>query len=156
MAIALTLEEYLEDSEISYDLIRHAPTSTSMSTAEIAHVSGNQLAKSVILTDGADYLMVVLPATHHVDLDEIKQQLHRNMVLATEEELADLFWDCEVGAVPPIGSAYGINVIMDESLGPLSDVYFDAGSHTELIHMSGRSFREIMRYADHGQFSRHL
>lgn len=153
MAIALTLEEYLEDCDINYDLISHRMTSNSMATAEVAHVSGQQIAKSVVLADEGGYLMIVLPANRHIDLDGINHMLHRNMVMATEEEITDLFWDCEKGAIPPIGDAYGVEVLMDESLGPCHDVFFKAGSHTDLVHMSGKHFRKIMRNVDHGQFS---
>lgn len=153
MAIALTLEEFLEDSDIRYDLIHHIPTSNSMATAEITHISGNQIAKSVVLADEAGYLMVVLPANRHIDLEHLNKKLHRNLVLANEAELRDLFWDCETGAVPPIGEAYGVEVLMDESLGPCPDVFFEAGSHTDLVHMSGKQFRKIMRFVDHGNFS---
>ena len=156
MAIALTLKEYLTNNEIDYDVITHKPTSSTMATAEVAHVPGDQLAKSVILEDEQGYLMVVLPTTHYVELGVISRQLNRRLGLATEDELADLFWDCDVGSVPPVGEAYGIEVLMDESLGSCPDVYFEAGDHTHLIHVSGKGFRELLHDVPHGQFSNHM
>lgn len=155
MTIALTLEEYLEDCDVKYEHIPHKPTTDSISTAAIAHIPGDRFAKSVVLSDENGYLMVVLPATYYVDLDEVERKLQRHMVLANEEEITDLFWDCEKGAIPPIGEAYGIDVLMDEHLGPCQDIYFEAGSHSDMLHMSGKHFRKIMRHAEHGLFSMH-
>ena len=156
MAMALTLEEYLKDSEVSYDILTHTPTMNSMSTAAAAHVSGDLIAKSVILEDESGYLMVVVPATHHLNLGHVSNLLNRRLGLATEEELAELFWDCDLGAIPPIGDAYGMEVIMDESLGSCPDVFFESGDHTHLVHMTGKEFRELMSHVDHAQISYHI
>jgi Ala-tRNA(Pro) deacylase len=100
--------------------------------------------------------MAVIPATHHVELGLLGRQLNRQLGLATETELSQLFRDCNVGAIPPIGQAYGVDVIMEDSLSDCADIYFEAGDHTELIHMRGTDFLKLMSAASHGHFSHHL
>lgn len=156
MAIALTLEEYLKNNGIEYEVIPHKPTTTTMATAEVAHIPGDQVAKSVVLEDDNGYLMVVLPTTHYVELGNISRQLNRRLGLATEDELANLFYDCELGSIPPVGEPYGVEVLMDESLGSCPDVYFESGDHSNLIHVSGKEFRELLQDVQHGQFSYHM
>jgi len=156
MAMAITLQEYLEHEGVDYDIVAHAPTDDSSHTAAIAHIPGRQLAKSVMLEDEhGRYLLAVIPASHYVDLGELHRQFNMRLGLATESDVGEMFDDCELGAIPPIGDAYGINVILDDSLEDCADVYFEAGDHTGLVHVSGRDFRQIMSQARHGRFSRH-
>jgi Ala-tRNA(Pro) deacylase len=76
--------------------------------------------------------------------------------LATEAEIRLLFEDCEDGAVPGLGQAYGLDVLVDDALLELNHVYFEAGSHSELVHVTGDMFRGLMSSADHGEFSKHV
>ena len=98
MAMAITLREYLTQTRVPYDVVSHPYTSNSMQTAEVAHIPGDQLAKSIVLEDEKGYLMVVVPATHRIDLNRLQQQFNRHFEFATEEEVADLFDDCDLGA----------------------------------------------------------
>lgn len=156
MGIAITLQEHLDERGIDYELVRHPPSYSSMQTAALAHVPGHQLAKSVLLEDEDGYLMVVVPSTHRVRLGLLHKQLERPLGLATEPELGDLFPDCETGAIPPVGEAYGIPTLLDDSLRGCSDIYFEAGDHSELVHLSGREFQRMMEDVPHGRFSRHI
>ena len=156
MGIAITLKDFLDQEGVEYELLPHPHTSSSMQTAEAAHVPGDQLAKSVLLEDDGGYLMAVIPATHRVEIGAISHQLNRRLGLATETEVGELFEDCELGAIPPVGNAYGVDVILDDSLTNCPDVYFEAGDHTEVVHVSGEDFQEIMHKAHHGHISRHL
>lgn len=156
MAIAMTLQEYLNRWGVDYEVVPHTHTISSLETAEAAHVPGDKLAKCVLTEDYRGYLMVVIPASHEVEFDSLDEQLDRRLVLATEPELADIFTDCEVGAIPPLGEAYGMDVALDESLLACDDVYFEAGDHEDLIHMRGDDFRDLMAGAERGRFSHHL
>jgi Ala-tRNA(Pro) deacylase len=154
MAIAITLQEYLDKSGIKYDVLSHAHTETSLDIAQTTHIPPEQVAKSVILEDEDGYLMAVIPASHHIELGQLSRQLERRLGLATEDELSDLFGDCDLGAVPPIGEAYHMEVVMDDSLENCPDVYFEAGNHTDLIHVRGPAFMQLMQHAHHGHFCR--
>lgn len=156
MAIAMTLQQYLDNNGIRYDVMPHDYTRSSMNTAQSARVPGDQLAKSIILEDERGYLMAVLPATHHIEIGRLSHQLNRKLGLATEGEIGKLFSDCDLGAIPPVGEAYGMEMIMEDSLSGCEDVYFEAGDHTDIVHVRGEDFKRLMRTAMHGQFSRHL
>lgn len=156
MAIAPTLKSYLKEHDVDYDVVVHPRAVTSMETAAQAHVPGDRLVKCVVIEDEQGYLMVALPSTHRLELGQLHRELQRNLGLATERELAGLFKDCDPGAIPPIGSAYGIETLVDDSLLQQDDVYFEAGDHEELIHVSGRQFQDLVTGARHGRFSHHV
>lgn len=155
MAISPTLQKYLAGHDIAYELVPHTHTATSLNTAKAAHIPGYNMAKSVILEDDDGYLMAVIPATEHVKIRELNQTLNRNMGLATEMELQRLFQDCEIGAIPPVGSAYGMETVVDESLMTCNDVYFEGGDHEELVHLKGASFRKLMQTSMHVNICMH-
>lgn len=156
MAVAATLREYLNRWGVEYEIIPHARTGSSLETAEAAHVPGDKLAKCVMTEDYRGYLMIVVPASHEVEFSRLDEQLDRRLALATEEELADIFADCELGAIPPLGEAYGVDVAVDCRLAECDDIYFEAGDHAELLHLRGEDFRDLMAGAEHGNYSRHL
>ena len=143
MSIANRLESYLKTHSIAYDLIAHPHTETSMHTASAAHVPVDRLAKAVILKDGDDYLMMVIPSDYHVHLGALHRRLGRNIGRATEREVEDLFPDCDQGAAPPIGEAYGLRSLVDEGLLQQPEVFFDAGDHEHLVRTDGASFRVL-------------
>jgi len=114
------------------------------------------LVKCVLLEDDNGYLMAVIPATHKVDLGAVHRELNRELGLATERELAELFRDCEPGAIPPLGKAYGIDMVVDRSLVDTPDVYFEAGDHRSLIHVSGGDFLKLVADSPQRSISRHV
>ena len=144
MAIASTVSNYLRAQDVEYDVLTHPHTATSGESAQAAHVPGSRLAKSVILEDEQGYLMVVLPSTRQVNMQELHRQLNRNLVLATENELGGLFADCEIGALPPIGSAYGVETVVDDTIAEQPDIFFEAGDHEQLIHVSAETFQTLL------------
>jgi Ala-tRNA(Pro) deacylase len=153
MTIAKKLQDYIDSEGITYDTVAHHRTATSSQTAEAAHVPGSRLAKSVVVHHEMGYVLAVVPATHRVELSTLQDVMNRRLGLASEDEVSTLFSDCDVGAVPPIGSAYGVPVILDESLDNASDIYFEGGDHKTLVHMSGANFRNLMKGAQIARFS---
>jgi Ala-tRNA(Pro) deacylase len=156
MTIASRVRDYLTEQDADFNIVTHPHSSTSMETAQLAHVPGDLIAKSVVLEDDRGYLLAVLPASFKVDLVELHRQTNRNLGLATEYEIGALFEDCEPGAVPPLGGVYEMETIVDESLAEQSDIYFEAGDHEQLIHVSAETFESLMGDAQHSEFSRHL
>jgi Ala-tRNA(Pro) deacylase len=153
MTIAASVAGYLTRTGVPYDVIAHQHTSNSTHSAQAARVPGGLLAKCVMLEDGNGYLMAVVPATRRVDLGALHQRLGRELGLATEGEVARLFADCEPGAAPPLGNAYGIDSIVDSDLVGASDIYFEAGDHCALVHVSGGDFLKLMGNAPHDRIS---
>lgn len=153
MAISMTLKQYLADQDLEYEVFTHPPTITTTETSEASHVTGDCVAKGVVVKTGGGYLLAVLPASRRISFDMLEQSLHQGAALASEEETRGLFADCELGAIPPVGGAYRLPVLLDEALAGLPDVYFEAGDHVTLIHMRGDSFRRMLGTASQARFS---
>lgn len=157
MAMAQTLKNYLKQQHIDdYDVVTHPHALDSMHIAEAAHVPGDCLVKTVLLKDDRGFVMVLLPSTHRLELGKLHRQTRRELGLATESEVAQLFRDCDLGAIPPIGPAYGVETMLDDCLTERVDVYFEAGDHEELVHVSGRQFQQLLGDIRHGRFSHHV
>jgi Ala-tRNA(Pro) deacylase len=156
MSIARTVKGFLESHQLNYEILQHPHTSTSTETADAAYIWQDQLAKSVLLEDEQGYVMAVLPASHRVDLAALRRTLGRNLRLAEETEFAELFSDCEVGAIPPLGDAYGIQVVYDDYLTRLGSVYFEGGDHEDLVYMGGDDFMQLLEGALHCAFGEPL
>jgi Ala-tRNA(Pro) deacylase len=158
MTISATVQRYLQGRGVPYEVLTHPLTGSSAETAQSAHVSGDRLAKTVVLRvgDNADgYLLAVLPASHHLSLDLLQRWLGRSVEFASEQEIGKLFPDCELGAIPPLGEAYGLDAVLDDSLAGLDEVCFEGGDHRSLIRVGGAQFRQLMSGARHGGFSTH-
>jgi Ala-tRNA(Pro) deacylase len=155
MSIAPTLQKYLADHNIEYDVISHEPTMSSARTAEACHISGDCLAKGIVLRGTDGYFLAVLPASHQLRLSELRTQLGENLDLASENELDQLFRDCAHGAVPPVGECYGLDVIIDDSIQNQPEIYLEAGDHATLIHLNQAQFARLTSQARHGRFSVH-
>jgi Ala-tRNA(Pro) deacylase len=153
--ISPTLTRYIEQHHAHYRAIHHARTGSSGQSAEAAHVPGDQLAKAVILEDAAGTLMAVIPSDYHLDLSELRRKLGRSLDFVEESDLLTLFPDCDLGAVPPIGPAFGLPTIWDTRLGDETTVYCEAGDHETLLKLSGQAFHELMAPAERGRFSHH-
>ena len=153
MAIATTLRSFLEDHQVEYDVVQHIHSETALESAHSAHVPGHQVAKAVVLEDGDGYIVSVLPSTNRLDLDWVNETLGRKLVMAREDELRELFQDCELGAVPALSNAYGLDVIWDEQLTTASEIYIEAGDHENLIHMHGDAFFKLMEDVPHSIIS---
>jgi Ala-tRNA(Pro) deacylase len=158
MTVSATLQRHLERRDVGYEVVSHPVTGSALETAQIAHVSGNCIAKAVVLRDGDEgdgYLLAVVPASHHLNLEMLHRWLGRSVALASEQEVGKLFPDCDLGAIPPLGDAYGLDVVLDEALAGLDEVYFEGGDHRSLVKVAGAQFRELMAGARHGRFSTH-
>ncbi len=154
MAIAITLREYLDQQGVDYDVTSHHHSSSSLETARAAGIPEEQLVKAVIFRDERNhYLMAILPSRCHAELAVLNALTHHNLKLAEEEELAELFDDCELGAVPPVGRAYALPTVWEEQLQDEEDIYLEAGDHEHLIHLHQEDFTRLMGEASHGHFS---
>jgi len=153
MSIPLRLSSYLQQCGARYEVCEHAHSRSSAQTARTAHVPPHQLAKSVIVEDDAGCLMAVLPADRSVKLGLLSRMLDRKgLRLADENRIAALFADCDRGAVPAVGMAWGIDTVVDDELGSGDVVYIECGDHEGLLRMSRDQFRDLMRAARHGRF----
>ena len=142
---AQKLKKYLDEKHVEYMTIKHSPAYTAQRIAELTHIPGKEMAKTVIVKLDGEFAMTVLPASHRVDLDDLKKGVHADKVeMATESEFKDLFPDCEVGAMPPFGNLYDMKVYVAEKLTEDEEIAFNSGSHTELVKLSYKDFEKLV------------
>jgi Ala-tRNA(Pro) deacylase len=153
MSIPSELSNYLAQRGAHYEVCAHVRSRSSAQTARTAHVEPHQLAKSVVLEDDLGCLMAVVPADRVVMLGEVARMLGRKELhLADEDRIAELFDNCERGAVPAVGMAWGIETIVDDELDANDVVYIEGGDHERLLKMSQQQFRDLMHAQKHGHF----
>ncbi|HVJ06246.1 MAG TPA: YbaK/EbsC family protein [Candidatus Saccharimonadales bacterium] len=140
------LRQFLDENLVKYVVISHSMAYTSQGVAASAHISGNELAKTVMLKKDGELCMAVLPASRHVSLSAFAKITNSEDVsLASEREFKDRFPDCEVGAMPPFGNLYGLPVYADSSLARDKEIAFNAGSHLELIQLAYSDFERLVQ-----------
>ncbi len=145
MTISARLKSFLDEKKVPYTLMAHAPAYTAQAAAATLHVSGKEVAKTVVLRAGEESLLAVLPASCHVSLKKLGHLLGKTVRLAGEKEFADLFPDCELGAMPPFGMLYGLPVYVDESLAADEEIVFNAGTHRDAIRMRYADFVQLVQ-----------
>src|SRR5689334_19998469 len=139
MRMARTVQRSLEKAQCEYDIVSHPHSASSLETARVAGIPAERVAKSVILDDHhGHYLMAVLPASRHLDLSKVRSS--GEWQVSRESNLAHLFEDCERGAVPALGEAYGLEVVIDPLLTRQKDIYLEAGNHVNLVRMDMPEF----------------
>ena len=140
------LRKTLEKSRIHYVSLPHDPAFTAQGIAATAHVSGNELAKTVMVKLDGRMAMAVLPAPRKVNFDRLREAAGASSAeLAHEAEFAALFPNCEVGAMPPFGNLYDMEVYVDEPLTHDEEIAFNAGTHTELIRMQYEDYAKLVK-----------
>jgi len=155
MAISPTLHKYLAAEHIEYDEIPHVLTMSSARTAQACHVSGDRLAKAIVLRRDGGYMLAVLPASHQLRLADLKARLGDDIAMASESEIDRLFADCAHGAVPAAGICYGLDVIVDDSIQAQPEIFIEAGDHETLLHLGRTQFARLTANALHGRISAH-
>jgi len=143
---ATKLKVFLDSQNVKYVNISHSAAYTAQEIAASAHIPGQELAKTVMVRLDGNLAMAVLPASYKVDLNALKQATRMNQVeLAGEQEFRSQFPECELGAMPPFGNLYDLQVYVDQSLTKDDTIAFNAGSHTELIKLSYKDFESLVR-----------
>jgi len=140
------LKEFLDENDIKYVSIMHSMAFTATDIAKSVHIPSRELAKTVIIRVDDELAMAVIPANYKLDLNILKQTLDtENIELAREAEFTSRFPDCEVGAMPPFGCLYDMNVYVAESLSEDEKIAFNAGSHLEVLQMDYKDFENLVK-----------
>lgn len=144
MSVSQRIHSYLDSENVKYECVPHIQAFAAQDVAHVLHVPGRMFAKPVVLEADGRLLMAVVPATHRLDLEGLKDKLGvADLELAAEGELAKICPDCELGALPPFGQLYGMEVWVDKALGDAEEIVFNAGSHTEAIRMKYEDFARL-------------
>ena len=142
----VNLKEFLDREGVKYVTIRHSLAYTAQEIAASAHIPGKELAKTVVIKLDGRMAMAVLPAIHSVDLERLKQVTGAGKIeLAAEAEFKDIFPGCDIGAMPPFGNLYEMDVFVEDSIAQNDEIAFNAGSHTELIKMAYKDFERLAK-----------
>lgn len=144
MSMAPSIETHLGRSGIDFNLVPHAHSSNSLQTARLAHVAPKQVAKAVMTHDGDTYRLCLIPSTNRLVTSWLDEHMNGHFRLVAEEELADLFADCEAGAVPALGQVYGFPVIWDSAFSSMDEIFFESGDHENLIRVEHAGFMQLM------------
>lgn len=145
MSIVNKVSAYLDKNHIQYQVLEHAPSHNSVSSAITANIPVAQLVKGVMLEDhDGKKLMAILPATHKVNLISLNEKLNRQFHLMKEAEIFGLFNDCDHGAVPPLAEAYNMDLVYDVCLMQQPYLYLEAGDHKSLIKLTRDEFGQLM------------
>ncbi len=140
------LKNFLDENDIKYLLIQHSLAFTAVDIAKSVHMHSRDMAKTVIVKVAGEFAMVVVPANYKVDLNGLQEALKTDdITLATEVEFFKLFPDCEVGAMPPFGNLYDMDVYVAESLTEDEYIAFNAGTHSEVIQMDYRDYEMLVK-----------
>ena len=153
MGIASALAQYLTERGVKYDVVEHPHAATALESARTSHISLNRLAKAVVLKGDDGFMLAVLPASSHIQFSQLHKQIGAEVDMVSEEQIETLFPDCEPGAVPALGAAYRLKVIVDDGLASEPEIYFEGGDHASLVHVSGSTFRELLADARHARFA---
>ncbi len=141
-----TLTRFLDENKVEYVTIRHSPAYTAQKIAAAAHIPGREVAKTVMVNMDGKMAMAVLRATDQVDLDLLRSAANaKSVTLATEDDFRDAFQGVELGAMPPFGNLYGMQVFTDEALTKDAQIAFNAGSHTELLQLDYADFERLAK-----------
>lgn len=146
MPLSERIRTFLDSHQTPYNVTTHPNAFTARQVALAEHLPPRIVAKTVVIFGDGEYHMVVVPASRLVDMQEARPTLGlTHLRLASEPEMAQLFPDCEVGAMPPLGPLYGLPVYLDGSLAGEEEIAFNAGTHREVIHMKTADFRRLVK-----------
>ena len=137
--------EFLEQQRVPFETLMHPPAFTAQKRARFLHVPGREVAKVVLLHGPDGYVLAVLAATDHVDTARVAKALGGPVRLATDDEIAKVFHDCEWGVVPPFGTLYGLPMLLSEGISPNTMMVFETTTHAEAVRMLCRDFERLER-----------
>ncbi|WP_126454303.1 HDOD domain-containing protein [Sulfuriflexus mobilis] len=153
MMISTTVSQFIDQQGVKYVVLPHAETRTLEECAEAVGASFAKMLRAVVITNGIGHYMVVLPITHVLDFKALQRQLGKDFRVAPYRNFSDCFGCCARGSVPPLGTAFGMPMLIDISVRDLEEVFFEPGSHTEAIKMRGRDFLGLIEGAEYGAFA---
>lgn len=140
------LKKFLDDNGIKFVSIQHSAAYTAQEVAALAHIPGEEMAKTVMVKIDGKMAMAVVPASHQIDFDRLREVAGAESAeLASEDEFKDYFPTCDVGAMPPFGNLYDMPVYCSNALSEDLEIAFSAGSHSELIRLAYADYEQLVQ-----------
>jgi len=145
MELLPRLRVFLDENHAEYTHTVHSLAYTAREVASAEHLPSREVAKCVVVAGDEGYQMIVVPANRLVDFQEVRLTLGlAHARLATEQELGQLFPDCDLGAMPPFGNLYKMPVFLDSGLAGEETITFNAGTHQDVVHMKTDEYRALV------------
>jgi Ala-tRNA(Pro) deacylase len=141
----MRVPDFLVERSVPFETLLHPPAYTAQKRARFLHVPGREVAKAVLLHAPGGYVLAVLPATQHVDTERLAEALGGPVRVADDDEIAQVFRDCEWGVVPPFGTLYGLPILLEQSIAPETLMVFETTTHAEAVRMLCRDFERLER-----------
>jgi Ala-tRNA(Pro) deacylase len=141
----MPIPEFLTEQQVAFEPVPHAPAFTANKLAKYLRISGSHVAKAVLLYGGEGFLLAILPATHRIDVQRLGEALGGPIRLATDQEIAWVFHDCEWGVVPPFGALYGLPTVLEDSISSDATMVFETHTHVEAIRMKCGDYERLER-----------
>ncbi len=139
------LKAFLDEQATRYVVIQHSPAYSAQEVAAFAHIPGKELAKTVMVKLDGQMAMAVVPASHRVDLDRLREAAGASEVaLSSEAEFRGLFPNCDLGAMPPFGNLWNMPVYVSSALAEDVEIAFSAGSHAEVVRLAYEDYNELV------------
>ena len=151
--LSRTVVDYLKECGAEYTVLAHTHSESTEGTAQAAHVSPDHVAKGVVLIDESGPVLAVVPGDQWLRVHAVQELLNRTVEIAAEADLGSVLSDCELGAVPPLGPAFGIETVVDQQLFDLARVFLEGGDHEHLIAVSGEAFARLFAGARRGHIA---
>jgi Ala-tRNA(Pro) deacylase len=139
----MNVVSFLEKGDCKFERVPHQPAYSAQRLAHAVHVSGREIAKTVLLrANGAyNFVVAVLPAHKKIDFKRASKLIGgAKLALATEIEISERCPDCDFGVLPPFGSRYGMVTIVDSQLAHDEYIWFEGNTHDEAIRMKFADF----------------
>lgn len=140
-----SLRKYMDNHDVAYKTISHPRAYTASQCAQAAHIKGDSFAKAVVVKLDGRFILVAIPANIRLNLALLKKETKaKHVKIAHEFEFQDKFTGCEIGAIPPLGPLYGMDVYLADSLAHQEWIVFNAGNHNELLQMKSKDFLNLI------------
>ncbi|GLQ30269.1 YbaK/EbsC family protein [Litoribrevibacter albus] len=153
MSIAHNLATYLNDQAIHYQTITHDESHTASDSARSANIPMHNMIKAILLKNGDNYLIALIPADHRLDIHNVNKTLSSHWSIASESELTKVFQDCIPGSIPAVPAAYHLSAIWSSCIADIDRIYMESGDDHALIGMSNRQFMSLIATQTHGDIS---
>jgi Ala-tRNA(Pro) deacylase len=149
----MKLDQLLNARQVAFERLHHPAMYGAQRVAHTLHIPGKEMAKPVLLRTEEGYVITVLTANQRVDLERVRRCLEEDWVeIASEAEMKRVFPDCEVGVMPPFGSLYNVQTLVDEALTEDESIVFEGPNHEEAIRMAYKDF-EALEHPLKGRFA---
>lgn len=149
----MIIRDLLRSHHVRHQSLLHSPSPTAAHLAQSLHVTGDRVAKTVLIQADGRNVLAVLPATHRINLERMAEFLGaREVVIASEDEVESVFHDCQRGAIPPFGSVYGLQTVVDSGLSNGREIVIEGNLRHEGVRLRYQDF-EMIEHPSRARFA---